>query len=114
MPHCIIEYSKDLSQNLDKKILMKNVFDACMQINLFNKKDIKVRMKSYEYFLSGGLEKNFIHINIKILSGRSIDEKKLLAQNVLKEVNNDSFSDISISVEVNDMNKEIYSKIVKS
>lgn len=114
MPHCIIEYSEDLSFNLDKKILMKNVFDGCMQVNIFNKKDVKVRMKSYEYFLSGGLEKNFIHINIKILSGRSIDEKKLLAQNVLDQVNNDTFCDISISVEVNDMNKEIYSKIVKT
>jgi len=113
MPHCIIEYSKDLSFNLDKKILMKNVFDGCMKINIFNEKDIKVRMKSYEYFLSGGLEKNFIHINIKILSGRSIDEKKLLAQNVLNQDNKDTFYDISISVEVNDMNKEIYTKIVK-
>ena len=53
MPHCIIEYSKGLPNDIDIAQFMQILNDIISSSNLFDKDSIKIRSMEYEnYFLS--------------------------------------------------------------
>ena len=52
MPHCLIEYSNGLENQLGPEKLMKTVYAATLESGLFDEKDIKVRMVLFSDFLS--------------------------------------------------------------
>lgn len=122
MPHIIVEHSSDISN--------KNVVDFLPKIQQelaqieggnFSLEACKARSLQFdEYFVGSKNQENsaFFHITIKILSGRSLQikqetaqkiakiaEKFLLAQNLKKERTD-------LSVDIVDMEKEIYQKII--
>ena len=79
MPHCIIEYSKDLESELSLSNLLSSIFNGAVESNLFNENDIKVRAIAYDHFTSAESRQNFIHVNAKILSGRSLEQRNNLS-----------------------------------
>ena len=61
-------------------------------------KDIKVRSQPYEYYLVGGEKVDFIHVSIRLLAGRSADQKRMLSlhtQSKLKRLNLERASKIA-------------------
>ncbi|MFT2099424.1 5-carboxymethyl-2-hydroxymuconate Delta-isomerase [Marinomonas sp. 2405UD66-6] len=112
MPHCILEYSQNLEQEVPPAELLETVKEACVASNLFSVEDIKLRSSAYKSFITGGQEDAFIHVMIRLLSGRTKEEKKQLSTLVLNALTQFSLKDVSLSVELCDMNRDTYAKKV--
>ncbi len=108
MPHCIIEHASSLNSSELNQV----VFQGALESQLFEAdgNDIKVRSIVYDYFLTGIEQQDFIHVTLRILSGRSNEAKLKLSQFVLDKLTTLGLKDASITVEVVDMDRESYLK----
>jgi len=118
MPHCIIEYSAELTEEINIKELMSRVFEGAAKSALFSTTDIKVRAIAFcDYYAKSSSEDNenqqrFIHVCCKILSGRNLEQRQHLAKLLLSELVKLNISSVSLSVEIVDMERESYNKHV--
>ncbi|MDN5200246.1 5-carboxymethyl-2-hydroxymuconate Delta-isomerase [Fulvivirgaceae bacterium BMA10] len=108
MPHFIIDCSENiLNQQLPEKI-MQQVYDTADATGLFAKGDIKVRINPFKYFTVGNNQADFIHIIAYIMGGRTTDQKKNLATEVVKKLKT-IFPEVPvISIDVKDIDKNTY------
>lgn len=87
MPHIVIEHSSNISKNSisDLQIEIQNIMASIHEGN-FDADQCKVRSHVFDEYLVGKLDQetsSFIHITIKILSGRTLEAKKKLAEKVI-------------------------------
>lgn len=110
MPHCIIEHSAEISG----ANLVPAVYKGALDSQLFSPEgsDIKVRALPYSEYKTGCVDILFIHVTLKILSGRSLRQKSTLSHLILENLKSITHIDCSISVEVVDIDRESYAKIV--
>lgn len=108
MPHCIIEHST----SLDAKLLLPLVFSSVKSSQLFAQdgSDIKVRALAYQHYLVGQSQSDFVHVVLKILSGRTTKQKQQLTQLVLTALQQLPYQGCSYTVEVVDMDRDSYAK----
>lgn len=112
MPHCIIEYSADISATVCAQSLCNATYQGALQSELFEADDIKTRALEYQTFSSGVKQQSFIHVVVKILSGRSLAQRQALSQRILTQLQSFNLSDVSLTVEICDIERESYSKKV--
>jgi 5-carboxymethyl-2-hydroxymuconate isomerase len=112
MPHCLIELSKNMPSNLCIKTLLSQVHSAIFASGLFEEPSIKSRVLAYEHYLVGSSDAGFIHVNIKILEGRSRALKSQLANLVLDRLQQMDLSSMSLTVEVMDIETACYAKVL--
>ena len=112
MPHCILEYSQNLEQEVPPADLLEAIKRACIASTLFSVEDIKLRSFPYKSFITGGQEDAFIHVTLRILSGRTLEQKSQLSHLVLESLTQFSLKGVSFSVEVCDMDRDTYAKKV--
>jgi len=115
MPHCIIEYAKDIEQIVTPQKLLSAVFQGAAKSQLFAKDtDIKARAIAYDHYQIGENKKHFIHVTLKILSGRTLEQRQTLSSLVITELSNEFISlnltNISLTAEVCNMEKNSYEK----
>ncbi|MDO6563372.1 5-carboxymethyl-2-hydroxymuconate isomerase [Amphritea sp. 1_MG-2023] len=110
MPHCIVEHSA----SLNGEDLLPLVFQGALNSNLFaaDGRDIKVRAQAYRVYQTGNTSSDFIHVVLKILSGREEADKQKLSLLVLEELCGLNLTACSITVEVIDMDRDSYVKLV--
>ncbi|PSW21806.1 5-carboxymethyl-2-hydroxymuconate isomerase [Photobacterium sanctipauli] len=110
MPHCIIEHSS----TIDDTVLLEHVYQGVVSSSLFEPdgSDIKLRTLSYTNFRIGTEKSEFIHVTLKILSGRTGIQKSKLSALVLDSLKSLTLSGISITVEVVDIDRDSYAKHV--
>ena len=110
MPHCIIEHSS----TINAEQLNNKVFLGALNSELFEAdgRDIKVRSIAYENYQTGTEKEDFIHVTVRILSGRSDTDKVMLSETVMTQLLSLSLSRASITVEVLDMDRNSYGKVV--
>lgn len=110
MPHCVVEYS----DRLDAKPILAAVFDGASQSALFEPggTDIKVRAQPYQQHISGAEHRDFIHVQLRILSGRNLAQKQHLSQCVLEQLLKLDLTSCSHTVEVIDIDRTSYAKKV--
>ncbi len=110
MPHCIIEHSS----TINAEQLNNKVFLGALNSELFEAdgRDIKVRSIAYENYQTGTEKEDFIHVTVRILSGRSDTDKVMLSETVMTQLLSLSLSRASITVEVVDMDRNSYGKVV--
>ncbi|HBN89360.1 5-carboxymethyl-2-hydroxymuconate Delta-isomerase [Rheinheimera aquimaris] len=110
MPHCVIEYS----DRLDAAPILAAVFDGALQSELFEPDgaDIKVRAQAYQQHISGAEHRDFIHVQLRILSGRNLEQKQHLSQSVLNQLLKLELISCSHTVEVVDIDRASYAKKV--
>ena len=108
MPHCIIEHSPNISPDG----LMHAVFNGALHSQFFlpDGADIKVRAMAYSNFKLGDGKASFVHVVVKILAGRTDEQKQRLSQEIIKKLSGLGHQDISITVEVVDMERQSYQK----
>ncbi len=108
MPHCIVEHSPCV----EAKELNQKVFLGALESGLFapDGSDIKVRSIVYENYQTGEVKEDFIHVGLRILSGRSDADKLSLSQSVLTQLESLNLSKASLTVEITDMDRDSYSK----
>ena len=112
MPHCVIEYSKPLENQVSEKQLMDLVFEGALSSQLFDIKTIKCRAIGYQSYLSKAGEGDFIHITIRILAGRTIEQKSTLSQCVMQNLADIGLKDISMTVDICDIETQCYAKVI--
>lgn len=110
MPHCIIEYSEKITENLPVEQLLHAVYKGANQSELFSASDIKVRALAYSDFHLPGAEQAFVHVNLKILSGRDLSQRKALSESVSNQLDRLGIEQAAITVEVTNIEKESYAK----
>lgn len=110
MPHCIIEYSAKITESLPVEQLMHAVYKGANQSELFVASDIKVRACAFDDFYLPGSEQVFVHVNLKILSGRDLSQRKSLSASVSNQLERLGIEDAAITVEVTNIEKESYAK----
>jgi 5-carboxymethyl-2-hydroxymuconate isomerase len=108
LPHCIIEHAPTIPNDE----LNQRVFAGAMASNLFapDGSDIKVRSIAYEYYQTGSKREDFIHVTIRILSGRNEESKMKLSHSVLEQLKSLSLSEASLTVEIVDIDRDSYAK----
>lgn len=108
MPHCIIE----CSATLDGDILTSKVYQGTLDSMLFEPdgSDIKVRALSYNSYIVGGCKTDFVHVTIKILSGRSLLQKAVLSKSIQAKLSELDLVLCSITIEVVDIERASYLK----
>jgi len=94
--------------------LIHLVFNGVLESGLFEPdgSDIKVRAISYLNYRVGNSCRNFIHITLKILSGRSVENKRVLVESVLNHLKTEVLENCSITVEVVDIDFKTYKKVL--
>ena len=115
MPHLTLEYTRNLA-GFDPRQALAAVNEAMFDSGLFGEPDIKSRAIGLDCYQvgvqSGG--RGFVHICIAMLSGRSSEERKQLADAVLAAlsaaVNAEPGMEIQLSVETVDLDRPSYAK----
>ncbi|GAA0817539.1 5-carboxymethyl-2-hydroxymuconate Delta-isomerase [Colwellia sp. D2M02] len=112
MPHCIIEYSAPLHAVLKPSQLISAVYNGAFNSELFENSEIKTRVIPFDNYQSGSVKVNFIHVVTKILSGRTLAQRKLLSQTILAELKMLNLSKTSLTVEIVEMERDSYAKVI--
>lgn len=116
MPHCILECSQDILQRCNQQELMQHCFDAALSSEFFTADDIKVRVITLDAQRVGEIDHSQLHIQLKILDGRSVEQRKDLSLRVMTGVHlylkDSGLTEVSLSVEVTDIERASYSKII--
>ena len=84
MPHFIIETTKEVYTKTNPDTLLKALHNCAVQSNLFNEKDIKVRIRNYELYSVSGSKEDFIHVFGYIMEGRSTSQKANLSKSFVE------------------------------
>ncbi|MCX4187433.1 5-carboxymethyl-2-hydroxymuconate Delta-isomerase [Methylophaga sp. OBS4] len=110
MPHCIIEFSKDLESQLTPPALVNAVHQGALASELFEASHIKTRAVAYDYFQVGAEQSNFIHVTVRLHQGRTVAQKKMLSSTIIERLADTGLSAVVITVEAVDIETESYTK----
>lgn len=108
MPHCIIEYSNTL--DISPSALVEAVHQGVRESALFDTSHIKTRAVSYEHFQLAGDSKDFIHVTIRLHSGRTTQQKQQLTATVMQYLEKLRLTAITLTIETIDIHSESYAK----
>lgn len=108
MPHCIIELSESLESQ--SETIIRCVHDAAEASGLFDCRDIKTRSRVYRDFILGDDSDHFIIVTIRLLSGRTKEQKQQLVQSTLHQLKALAISDAALFVELCDIDRDAYAK----
>ncbi len=110
MPHCIVEYSRELGDQVAPGDLVDGVFNGVINSGFVEAGLIKSRAISYEHYRVGADQNYFIHVSIRLLSGRPAEQRKAISEAVLVELQALKVKDVSITIEILDMERESFAK----
>lgn len=110
MPHCIVEYSADLKEQVSIPQILKQLFDLLEQSAEFESAAIKLRAQAFSDVFSGLPEHSFMHIRLHILSGRSPQQKRALTSALVDGLSAQMSMVKSLTAEVVDIERESYAK----
>lgn len=111
MPHVIIEYSDTLEAQVSRKELLKTAHQAVEASGLFNAVDIRSRTQSFDHFHLGAEKHNFLHITVKLMRGRTDEQKIQLTTGVTTALQALNISDVLVSCECVDVHNESYQRM---
>ena len=112
MPHCIVEYSKTLESRLSPASLVNAAHQGALASGLFQGPDIKTRAIAYENYQVGDTPSDFIHVSVRLLNGRTTEQKRSLSMHILEQLQSFNLSELSCTVEVLDIDSLSYSKFI--
>ena len=110
MPHAIVEFSPLSEIGISEADLLDAVFDGMQASGLFGTEDIKVRSHPTSMTRNGSDNFSFIHIQLRIMPGRTVEQKVDLSERVRANVCAMSGQARSTSVEVVDIDRAVYAK----
>ncbi len=110
MPHFIVECSDGARPEVDTQAFAQEMHKVAVDSGLFNEKAIKVRVVPCVTSLVAGEPQEFVHVTIYLIDGRDKATKKQLATSVHDMIRDKGLSLASVSVDVRDLDREIYTK----
>ncbi|ALU44102.1 5-carboxymethyl-2-hydroxymuconate Delta-isomerase [Pseudoalteromonas rubra] len=109
MPHLIIEHSAHL--NISVYELVQAVHQGAERTQLFDPASIKTRAIAYNDYQLGSNHQGFIHVQAHIIAGRTVAQKQLLSETLLKALHSlVNGEQLHLSVHPYDLDPEIYRK----
>ena len=111
MPHCIIEYAREIEKSVEPKKMIDAVYQGALESGLFIDEDIKTRAIAYDSYQSGSIKKSFVHVTVKIFSGRNLEQRKTLTDLILSKLRKMNIFSTVFTVEVIEIEKESYAKV---
>ena len=106
MPHCTIEYSRNLEKQLSPETLLTAVHEGAMDSGLFDPSAIKIRCAPYDNVSVGGNEQgSFLHVMARILSGRTAEQKTKLSHEIYKQLQQLELTVDALTVEICDIDR---------
>ena len=112
MPHCVIEYSEDVADQVDINDLLAAVHAGAMDSDLFPEYDIKTRAQAFHHHRTGQTRDSFVHVTVHLLDGRRDELKSMLSEKVLGRIEPILPRVVSVGVEICDMHRHSYRKRV--
>ena len=112
MPHCVIEYSEDVADDVGIDDLVAAVHAGAFASALFPEYDIKTRAIGYRHHQTGQTRDSFVHVAVHLLDGRSDAQKAMLSETVLARIEPMLPHVASVGVEIVDMHRASYRKRV--
>ncbi len=111
MPHIVVEYSRDLEKNLDVPNLLKELHLDLVSRDTIAREHVKTYALPIDLCEVGFDEtpNSMLHVILKLLPGRSVDLKTEMVTG-LRSIVDKYVSDISVTVEVQELEAETYSK----
>lgn len=113
MPHCIIEYARELESEHSIQNLVEQVHRSAAETGLFQPEDIKTRAIPVDHYFSENPSNTFVHVTAKILSGRTEEQKKHLSRSLLTTLDTELPQASIKTVEVVDIDRASYAKKVR-
>lgn len=110
MPHLILEYTDPPVGDLSDQELMHTLHTTALETGLFDETTIKVRLRRYDRAFVGGQSGDFVHVTIYLIDGRDKPTKKRLAVAVHDAMRSMFAGRGSVSVDVRDLDRDIYTK----
>lgn len=111
MPHCVVEYSRPLEQQGDPSVWVNAVFQGVLDSEIAQAPAIKVRAVGHDHYRIGAAVDDFIHVTLRLLAGRTLEQKQRLSKTVLAQLEQLGLSNAGISVEVCDMDADSYARV---
>ena len=112
MPHCIIEYSEDVAEQVDIDSLLEAVHLGAMDSGLFPEYEIKTRAIAFSHHRTGQTRDSFVHVTVHLLDGRDDAQKTNLSNCVLARIEPMLRGVVSVGVEICNMHRASYRKRV--
>ncbi len=120
MPHTIVEHSFPINEAQAQDLLLRVNQGIARNEGNFDITQCKARTVFCQNFVIGdnNLKQDFMHLTIKIMAGRSEEIRKKLSENISQitvdflEENNLSDNVIALSVDIVEIVKETYQKIL--
>lgn len=86
MPHFIVDCSEEILVSHSIDTILKYLHQVAHHTELFDEKDIKVRINPYKTAIVGNKKQAFIHVFAHIMEGRSDEEKANLSAKMVKRL----------------------------
>ncbi len=86
MPHFIIDCSENILKSHSQDEIIKQVQISAISTKLFHENDVKVRVNSFEKYLTGDKKEDFIHVFANIMEGRTTEQKAHLSKTIVKDL----------------------------
>jgi 5-carboxymethyl-2-hydroxymuconate isomerase len=119
MPHLVLEYSNDLVEPIDHPALLAALHAALDRLGIFKPEDIKSRVVAHERYRIGAGEPGqlFFHLTVSIMKGRDLAIRKQIGAELLEVLRrgvgqNWEARRSDLTVEVREMERESYAKVV--
>jgi len=112
MPHCIIEYSSDVADQVSICDLVEATYRGALSSGLFPEYDIKTRACAFQHHQTGSTQDSFVHVRVHMLPGRNDAQKTDLSEKVLAHIGPLLPGVASVGVEICDMHRNSYRKRV--
>ena len=91
---------------------MEATCQGALSSGLFPEYDIKTRAVAYQHHQTGSTQDSFVHVTVRLLSGRDDAQKADLSEKILAHIEPRLPDVISVGVEICDMHRESYRKRV--
>lgn len=117
MPHLTLEYTRNLA-DFDPARALTALNEVMFDSGLFGESDIKSRAVGLDCYQVGVRDtpRGFVHVNVAMLSGRSDEERKALADGLLAALTplvvGKMVGEMQLSVETSDLHRPTYVKAV--
>lgn len=110
MPHIIIEHSVNSLKPTTLTPMLHSMKQVVIETQLFEAKNIKIRLHPVEHSLLDETYQGFVHIQCRIHNGRGDKDKQVLSKILCDEIQQWVKENTVITVEVVDMDTASYSK----
>ncbi|OAN17026.1 5-carboxymethyl-2-hydroxymuconate isomerase [Photobacterium jeanii] len=113
MPNLVVEYADPVAERVNVAGLLDDLHRVMVDSDLFEPDAVKTRGYPCHHWLIGddGTRQTFIHLELSLLAGRTLEQKKPLVQALMAELEKHCGDINSLTIDVRDMDTNAFLKV---